>query len=60
MKNYTVTMRYVTNISIDVQAEDHDQAEALAWTELQQIEGDDWLHEGEWTETFITEHEDKQ
>lgn len=56
MKNYTVTMRYVTNVSVDVQADDQEQAENLAWAELRSMEGDDWLHEGEWTETFITEH----
>ena len=60
MKNYTVTLRYVTNVSIDVQAEDEDHAAEMAWTELHQIEGDDWLHDGEWTETFVTEHEEAQ
>jgi hypothetical protein len=56
MKTYKVTLRYVTHIDVMVDAEDEIKAEDLAWKEIHQIEGDDWLHYGEWTEVFVSEH----
>jgi len=58
MKSYTVTLRYVTHVNIDIQANDEAEAEALAWKEMHETEGDDWLHEGEWTEVFISENQE--
>ena len=56
MKNYTVTLRYVTHVDVYVDAEDEAAAENLEWKEMHRLEGDDWLHDGEWTEVFVSEN----
>jgi len=46
----------VTHVHIYVDAEDETAAEDLAWKEMHRLEGDDWLHDGEWTEVFVSEN----
>jgi hypothetical protein len=50
MKTYTVAMKYETWYETQVEADDENQAELIAWETLRQDNDNDYLHSGTWTE----------
>jgi hypothetical protein len=54
MKTFNVSFKYETYAHYEVEAEDKDSAENLAFELLKNDQGD-YLHYGSWTETEIEE-----
>jgi len=53
MKTYTVAMKYETWFETQVEADDENQAELIAWEALRQDNDNDYLHSGTWTEVQV-------
>ena len=52
---YKIELVYETSIIVEIEAQDNDEAVSLAWTEAHNMEGDDWLHNGTWTDVIVSE-----
>jgi hypothetical protein len=52
---YKIELVYETSIIVEIEAQDNDEAISLAWNEAHNMEGDDWLHNGTWTDVIVSE-----
>ena len=51
---YKIELVYEASIIVEVDAETQEKAVDLAWMEAHYMEGDDWLHSGQWTDVIVS------